>query len=83
MQIKLDLVDDDYVEVSTSSEDAGQEIETMFELLMRRRGWDKLPDQARQQIMAYSVTKKIALLEQNRLDTQRFKDGTVGKSTNI
>ncbi|RKF66797.1 cytokinesis protein sepA [Golovinomyces cichoracearum] len=42
-------------------------IEEEFNLLMQKRGWHNLPDQAKRQMKAYSPEKKWTLVHQDRL----------------
>ena len=42
-------------------------VEEQFLLLMQKRGWHNLPDQARRQMMAYPPAKKWTLVHQDRL----------------
>lgn len=42
-------------------------VDQMFYELMNKRGWQNLPDQAKQQMLAYPASKKWTLVHQDRL----------------
>lgn len=48
-----------------SSHGSDCKVNQLFLALMRRRGWDKLPEEVTRQMIAYSVAKKGSLVKQN------------------